>query len=134
MPASGEGRPGLAPDGTLVLFGYDDEPLSLPVPPMVLNRLHVMANPSGSPQDTRDTLAFSAAHGILPEITPVGLRDANAVLDAMAKGAAGSGQSSRSTDRPATRGVLYSSSAKAPASSRHSARGRPAPPSSAVST
>ena len=38
--------------------------------PMALNRLHVMANPSGSPHDTRDTLAFSAAHGILPEFTP----------------------------------------------------------------
>ncbi|GAA5187766.1 hypothetical protein GCM10023322_36830 [Rugosimonospora acidiphila] len=57
---------------------------------MVLNRLHVMVNPSGSPHDTRDTLAFSAAHGILPEVTPVGLRDANAALDAMAEGQAGS--------------------------------------------
>ena len=80
---------GLAPDGTLVLCGYDPEPLSLPTQPMVLNRLHAMANPSGSPHDTRDTLAFSAAHGILPEFTPVGLGDANAVLDAMAKGRSG---------------------------------------------
>jgi propanol-preferring alcohol dehydrogenase len=80
---------GLAPDGTLVLCGYGPEPLSLPTEPMALNRLHVMANPSGSPHDTRDALAFSAAHGILPEFTPVGLRDANAVLDAMAKGNSG---------------------------------------------
>ncbi|MFB9834694.1 alcohol dehydrogenase catalytic domain-containing protein [Actinoallomurus acaciae] len=80
---------GLAPDGTLVLCGYDSEPLVLPTRPMVLNRLHAMLNPSGSPRDARDTLAFSAAHGILPEFTPVGLRDANAVLDAMAKGGSG---------------------------------------------
>ena len=80
---------GLAPDGTLVLAGYDPEPLVLPVEPMVLNRLHVMLNPSGSPHDARDTLAFSAAHGILPEFTPIGLRDANAALDAMAKGQSG---------------------------------------------
>ena len=37
----------------------------------------------------RDTLAFSAAHGILPEITTVGLRAANAALEAMAAGHAG---------------------------------------------
>ncbi|GAA4513942.1 alcohol dehydrogenase [Actinoallomurus oryzae] len=80
---------GLAPDGTLVLCGYDSEPLTLPTQPMVLNRLHAMLNPSGSPHDARDTLAFSAAHGILPEFTSIGLRDANTVLDAMAKGRSG---------------------------------------------
>ncbi|MGI5233700.1 alcohol dehydrogenase catalytic domain-containing protein [Actinoallomurus sp. CA-142502] len=80
---------GLAPDGTLVLCGYGPEPLTLPTQPMVLNRLHAMINPSGSPHDARDTLAFSAAHGILPESTPIGLRDANGVLDAMAKGQSG---------------------------------------------
>ncbi|GAA4575420.1 alcohol dehydrogenase catalytic domain-containing protein [Planotetraspora kaengkrachanensis] len=80
---------GLAPDGMLVLCGYGPEPLVLPTQPMVLNRLRVMINPSGSPHDTRDALAFSAAHDILPEFTPVGLRDANAALEAMAKGQAG---------------------------------------------
>lgn len=81
---------GLAPDGTLVLCGYSPESLVLPPQPMVLNRLHVMCNPSGSPHDARDALAFSAAHGILPDITPIGLRDADAALDAMAGGHAGS--------------------------------------------
>lgn len=80
---------GLAPDGTLVLCGYGPEPLTLPAQPMALNRLHAMANPSGSPHDLRDTLAFSAVHGILPEVTTVGLGEANAVLDAMAEGRAG---------------------------------------------
>ncbi|MGK5739379.1 alcohol dehydrogenase catalytic domain-containing protein [Micromonospora sp. URMC 103] len=79
---------GLAPDGTLVLCGYDNTPLSLPTQPMVLNRLHVMANPSGSPHDLRDTLAFSAAHGILPEITRISLDEAPAALAAMAAGTA----------------------------------------------
>jgi D-arabinose 1-dehydrogenase-like Zn-dependent alcohol dehydrogenase len=41
------------------------------------------------PHDTRDTLEFSAAHNILPEITTVGLSEANAALDAMAAGHAG---------------------------------------------
>jgi propanol-preferring alcohol dehydrogenase len=77
---------GLAPDGTLVLCGYSGEPLTLPVQPMVLNRLHVMASPSGSPHDLRDTLAFSAAHGIFPEVRPIGLDEAPAALDALAAG------------------------------------------------
>ncbi|PRY02460.1 alcohol dehydrogenase catalytic domain-containing protein [Allonocardiopsis opalescens] len=80
---------GLAPDGTLVLCGYDNAPLTLPVPPMVLNRLRVMASPSGSPHDLRDTLAFSAQHRILPEITPIGLDEAPAALEAMGGGAGG---------------------------------------------
>ncbi|MEU6603119.1 alcohol dehydrogenase catalytic domain-containing protein [Streptomyces flaveolus] len=79
---------GLAPDGTLLLCGYGPEPLVLPTQPMVLNRLHVAANPSGSPHDLRDTLAFSAAHDILPDITPITLDDAPATLDAMAAGTA----------------------------------------------
>jgi D-arabinose 1-dehydrogenase-like Zn-dependent alcohol dehydrogenase len=77
---------GLAPGGTLVLSGYDPQPMTLPTSPMVLNRLHAIANPSGSPHDTRDTLAFSAAHNILPDINRVGLRDANTVLETVAKG------------------------------------------------
>ncbi|MCL8010020.1 alcohol dehydrogenase catalytic domain-containing protein [Streptomyces sp. AS02] len=79
---------GLAPDGTLLLLGYGSEPLTLPTAPMVFNRLRVAASPSGSPHDLRDTLAFSAAHGILPEVTPIALDQAPAVLDAMADGSA----------------------------------------------
>jgi alcohol dehydrogenase len=79
---------GLAPDGTLLLLGYGPEPLALPTPPMVINRLRVMASPSGSPHDLRDTLAFAAAHGILPEVTPIGLDGAPETLAAMAAGTA----------------------------------------------
>ncbi|MFI1097436.1 alcohol dehydrogenase catalytic domain-containing protein [Streptomyces sp. NPDC020917] len=80
---------GLAPDGTLVLCGYGPEPLTLPTSPMVLNRLHAMANPSGSPHDLRDTLEFSAAQGILPEFRPITLDQAPETLDAMAEGHGG---------------------------------------------
>ncbi|MFE9021128.1 alcohol dehydrogenase catalytic domain-containing protein [Streptomyces sp. NPDC007808] len=79
---------GIAPDGTLLLLGYGTEPLTLPTQPMILNRLHVAASPSGSPHDLRDTLAFSAAHDILPEVTPITLDQAPGVLDAMAHGSA----------------------------------------------
>jgi propanol-preferring alcohol dehydrogenase len=80
---------GLAPDGTLVLCGYGPDPLVLPAQPMVLNRLRVMASPSGSPHDLRDALAFSAFHGILPDVTPIALEDAPAAMDAMAAGRGG---------------------------------------------
>jgi propanol-preferring alcohol dehydrogenase len=77
---------GLAPDGTLLLLGYGADPLVLPTMPMVLNRLHVLANPSGSPHDLRDTLNFAASHHILPRVTPVGLDQAPESLAAMADG------------------------------------------------
>ncbi|MCF3960155.1 alcohol dehydrogenase catalytic domain-containing protein [Streptomyces fuscigenes] len=80
---------GLAPDGVLALAGYGPEPLTLPTQTMVLNRLHAVINPSGSPHDTRDALAFSLAHGILPDVTPIGLPDVRAALDAMAAGHGG---------------------------------------------
>ncbi|RAY15725.1 hypothetical protein DPM19_08060 [Actinomadura craniellae] len=80
---------GLAPDGTLILCGYDGTPLTLPVQPMVLNRLRVMASPSGSPHDLRDTLAFSAQHRILPGVTAITLDEVPATLEAMGRGAGG---------------------------------------------
>ncbi|MFJ9025950.1 alcohol dehydrogenase catalytic domain-containing protein [Streptomyces sp. NPDC102259] len=80
---------GLAPDGTLLLCGYGSDPLTLPTQPMVLNRLRVMASPSGSPHDLRDTLAFSAAHDIFPSVTPISLDQAPDALDALGSGAGG---------------------------------------------
>jgi D-arabinose 1-dehydrogenase-like Zn-dependent alcohol dehydrogenase len=53
---------------------------------MVLNRLRVMASPSGSPHDLRDTLAFSSRHGIIPDVTPISLDQASGALDDMAAG------------------------------------------------
>ncbi|MEU3985106.1 alcohol dehydrogenase catalytic domain-containing protein [Streptomyces sp. NPDC026672] len=79
---------GLAPDGTLVFCGYGPDALTLPIQQMVLNRLHVMASPSGSPHDLRDALAFSASHGILPDVTPIRLDQAPAALDALGAGRA----------------------------------------------
>ncbi|MDV7216811.1 alcohol dehydrogenase catalytic domain-containing protein [Streptomyces prunicolor] len=80
---------GLAPDGTLLLCGYGSDPLTLPTQPMVLNRLRVMASPSGSPHDLRDALAFSAQHNILPAVTPITLDQAPAALEAMGSGTGG---------------------------------------------
>ncbi|PRX03337.1 UNVERIFIED_ORG: D-arabinose 1-dehydrogenase-like Zn-dependent alcohol dehydrogenase [Actinomadura viridilutea] len=79
---------GIAPDGTLVILGVGEGPLHIPPFALVANRIRVMGMPSGSPHDMRDTLAFAAAHGIVPEITPITLDEAPAVLAAMADGTA----------------------------------------------
>ncbi|WP_446039251.1 alcohol dehydrogenase catalytic domain-containing protein [Streptomyces sp. SID1121] len=84
---------GLAPGGTLVFCGYDSGPITVPSQAVVLNRLRVMGSPSGSPHDLRDTLAFSAQHGILPEITPIDLDDAPAAVDGLATGSRTHGRS-----------------------------------------
>ncbi len=60
--------------------------------PMVLGRLRVMASPSGSPADLRDTLAFAAAHRILPTVSPIPLDEAPKTLAAMNDGTARSRQ------------------------------------------
>ncbi|TDD83957.1 alcohol dehydrogenase catalytic domain-containing protein [Actinomadura rubrisoli] len=77
---------GLRPDGTLQILGFDQGELSVPPMPLVLGRKRVMGSPSGAPHDLRDTLAFAATHGILPEVTPVKLDDAPRVLAEMTEG------------------------------------------------
>lgn len=77
---------GMDTDGTLLLAGAGAEPLTLPVPPMLFRRIRVIANPSGSPADLRDTLAFAARNGIVPEVVPVTLDRAPEVLAKMAEG------------------------------------------------
>jgi D-arabinose 1-dehydrogenase-like Zn-dependent alcohol dehydrogenase len=77
---------GIAPDGTLLILGVGAENLAVPPAALVMNRVRVMGSPSGSPHDLRDTLAFSAAHGIVPDVTPVTLDQAPGVLATMAEG------------------------------------------------
>ena len=76
---------GLDTDGTLLMAGAAPE-LTRPVMPLLMRRLRVQGNPSGSPADLRDTLAFAAHNGIVPDVTPVGLDEAQAVLARMAEG------------------------------------------------
>jgi D-arabinose 1-dehydrogenase-like Zn-dependent alcohol dehydrogenase len=87
-PAAAAAFDGLRPDGTLLFLGYSPEPLPVAVSSLVLGRKRIMGMPSGSPHDLRDTLAFAAAHGIVPEVTRVGLDDAPDILAAMADGTA----------------------------------------------
>ncbi|MQY09560.1 alcohol dehydrogenase catalytic domain-containing protein [Actinomadura macrotermitis] len=79
---------GLRPDGTLQMLGYGAGDLTIAPQDLVLIRARIMGSPSGSPHDLRDTLDFAAAHGIVPEVTAIGLDEAPAVLAAMADGTA----------------------------------------------
>jgi D-arabinose 1-dehydrogenase-like Zn-dependent alcohol dehydrogenase len=84
---------GIAPDGTLLFLGFDGKPLSVSPMTLVMGRIRVMGMPSGSPHDLRDALAFAATHGIVPQVTPVTLDEAPALLAAMADGTAPAGRS-----------------------------------------
>lgn len=86
----GDGQPAGA---VLLMLGYGPQPLSLSPIALVLGRIRVMGMPSGSPHDLRDTLAFAAVHGIVPEARPVTLAEAPELLAAMAAGGAPSGRS-----------------------------------------
>ncbi|MFG2005276.1 alcohol dehydrogenase catalytic domain-containing protein [Spirillospora sp. NPDC048911] len=79
---------GLRPDGTLLYLGYGPEPVTLHPLGLVLHRRRIMGSPSGAPKDLRDTLAFATAHGIVPEVTRVGLDDAPRILATMVDGTA----------------------------------------------
>jgi D-arabinose 1-dehydrogenase-like Zn-dependent alcohol dehydrogenase len=57
---AGELMAGLGRNGTLLLLGAGPEPITLSGLPMIGKRLRVQGWPSGVPQDSQDTLAFSA--------------------------------------------------------------------------
>jgi alcohol dehydrogenase, propanol-preferring len=77
---------GLAPDGALVILGYGAEPVRAAGQRMVLGRARILGSPSGSRHDLRDTLAFAAAHGIVPAVTPIALEEVPDALARMAEG------------------------------------------------
>lgn len=77
---------GMRPGGTLLYLGFGAENVALPPAALVVNRLRVMGNPSGSPHDLRDTLEFAAAHGIVPEVKTISLDEAPRALADMDAG------------------------------------------------
>lgn len=80
---------GLAPDGTLVVLGFDTEPMTVPLVNLILGRIRIMGSPSGSPHDLRDALRFAADHKIVPQVTPIKLAEASDVLTRMEAGTQG---------------------------------------------
>lgn len=55
---------GLGRNGTLLLLGAGAEPIPINTLPMIMKRLRVQGWPSGNPQDSQDTMAFSALAGV----------------------------------------------------------------------
>lgn len=61
---AGELLGGLGRNGTLLLLGAGAEPISISGLPMIMRRLRVQGWPSGVPQESQETMAFSALTGV----------------------------------------------------------------------
>jgi D-arabinose 1-dehydrogenase-like Zn-dependent alcohol dehydrogenase len=55
---------GLAVNGKLVVIGASDEPIQVPLYPMILGRRSLIGWPSGTSIDSQDTLSFSVLSGV----------------------------------------------------------------------
>ncbi|MGC2108906.1 MAG: alcohol dehydrogenase catalytic domain-containing protein [Candidatus Korobacteraceae bacterium] len=78
--------PGLGPDGTLVLLGIGAGSVAATPADLISKRRKLMGSPSGSRQDLRATLDFSASNHVVPHITKIPLQDASKALDLMSQG------------------------------------------------
>ena len=67
--------PGLAADGTMLVLGVDAGEVKATPLDLVGGGRRLMGSPSGSRQDIRATLTFSAAHHVVPRITKVTRQD-----------------------------------------------------------
>jgi alcohol dehydrogenase len=86
IEAATEALPGLAPDGTLVSIGVGPGTIAAAPMDLIGGRRRLMGSPSGSRQDARATLKFSAANKVVPRITKISLEEANKALDQMEQG------------------------------------------------
>jgi D-arabinose 1-dehydrogenase-like Zn-dependent alcohol dehydrogenase len=64
---------GLDVNGKLIVIGASDEPLQVPINPLLFGRQSIMGWPSGSSIDSQDTLTFSALSGMrsINEVFPL---------------------------------------------------------------
>jgi len=74
---------GLGRDGSLVIVAATGEPVEVSPMALIQGRKSVSGWPSGSADDSEDTLDFSALTGIVPEIESVPLEEAAAAYDRM---------------------------------------------------
>lgn len=74
---------GLGVDGQLFAVGIPDEPLDVPVQPLVQGRRSVAGWPSGDARDSQDTLEFSALRDIESMIETYSLADASEAYERM---------------------------------------------------
>jgi D-arabinose 1-dehydrogenase-like Zn-dependent alcohol dehydrogenase len=64
---------GLAVNGKLVIIGASDEPIQVPLTPLILGRRSLIGWPSGTSIDSQDTLSFSVLSGVksMNEVFPL---------------------------------------------------------------
>jgi D-arabinose 1-dehydrogenase-like Zn-dependent alcohol dehydrogenase len=64
---------GLGVNGKLIVIGASDEPLQVPINPLLFGRQSIMGWASGSSIDSQDTLTFSALSGVrsMNEVFPL---------------------------------------------------------------
>ena len=79
---------GLGPDGKLVIVGVGADPLSITPLQLVLSRKTVRGWPSGTAQDSEDTLQFSLLSGVRPMIERYPFEKAAEAYDQMMSGRA----------------------------------------------
>lgn len=84
--AATDAFPGLAPDGTLVVLGVGAGTISATPLDFIFGRRRLMGSPSGSRQDLRATLNFSAHNHVVPRITKISLDEAGKALEQMEAG------------------------------------------------
>jgi D-arabinose 1-dehydrogenase-like Zn-dependent alcohol dehydrogenase len=74
---------GLARNGTLLLLGAGAEPIQLGAIPLIMKRLRVQGWPSGAPQDSQETMEFSALTSVASRNEVFSLADAAKAYDRM---------------------------------------------------
>lgn len=80
--------PGLGRNGKLIIVGVSMDPLQVPTVPMIMNRASIQGWPSGTAQDSTETLAFSAMANVRPMIEEYPLERAAEAYDRMMSGGA----------------------------------------------
>lgn len=80
--------PGLGRNGKLLIVGVATEPLQVPTVPMIMNRTSIQGWPSGTAQDSTETLAFSAMAKVRPMIEEYPLERAAEAYERMMSGGA----------------------------------------------
>lgn len=79
---------GLAPDGNLLIPAAPNEPLSIPVMPLIAGRRSVAGWYSGTARDSQDTLEFSGLSEVHPMVEKYPLSEVAAAYEQMRSGRA----------------------------------------------
>jgi D-arabinose 1-dehydrogenase-like Zn-dependent alcohol dehydrogenase len=80
--------PGLGRNGKLVIVGVSMDPVQVPTAAMIMSRGSVQGWPSGTAQDSTETLAFSALASVRPMTEEYPLERAGEAYDRMMSGGA----------------------------------------------